>query len=326
MGGLDIGAFGENLAPVLVGLAVLCAALVVALPYALPDWRGARIAQIRRERATVRAQGRAALEAGHGPDLATSPRKFFEETLKGLRGGSSVVHLREAARILRSAGFRGDRPLMLFLIAQMATPALLALLVLLWANLLAAETPEPSTQGAAVLGAALLGYYAPRLYVKNAADRRRAAVLKAWPDALDLMLICVEAGMSIEVTLQKLADEMIGHCPALGEELNLTVAELAYLQDRAQALRNLGERLGLYSMRSVAASLIQSDKHGTSLAASLRVISAEQRDARMMEAEKKAAALPPKLTVPMIIFFLPVLFIVILIPAIIKVMQMDTPF
>jgi tight adherence protein C len=182
------------------------------------------------------------------------------------------------------------------------------------------ETPPAVTPAAALLAAAAGGYFAPRIFIENQISKRRKAILKTWPDALDLMLICVEAGMTSETALGRVAEEMAGESPDLASELNLTTAELAYLQDRAQAWRNLADRTGLHTVRAVVTSLMQSEKYGTSLAATLRVVAQEQRDARLLEAEKKAAALPPKLTVPMILFFLPVLFVVILVPAVIKLM------
>ncbi|MEZ5894354.1 MAG: type II secretion system F family protein, partial [Parvularculaceae bacterium] len=142
-------------------------------------------------------------------------------------------------------------------------------------------------------------------------------------DALDLLLICVESGMSIEAALQKVGDEVGPNCPELAEELGLTTAELSYLQERKQAYVNLAERTGIDSVKGVVTALIQSEKYGTPLGTSLRVMAKESREMRMQEAEKKAAALPPKLTVPMIGFFLPVLFAVILSPAIMGAMSLD---
>jgi tight adherence protein C len=174
-----------------------------------------------------------------------------------------------------------------------------------------------------VVAAAWFGTYAPLLFVKNRITKRQKAIRRSWPDALDLLLICVECGMSAESAMRKVAEEIGKQCPELAEELGLTTAELAYLQDRRKAYENLGARTGLDGVKSVATSLIQSEKYGTPLGQSLRVLAQENRDMRMNEAEKKAAALPPKLTVPMILFFLPVLFAVIVTPAGIRVMAMQ---
>jgi tight adherence protein C len=144
---------------------------------------------------------------------------------------------------------------------------------------------------------------------------------RAWPDALDLMLICVESGMSVEASFRKVSEEIASASIELAEELALTTAELSYLQDRRQAFDNLGARTGLDVVKSVVTSLNQAEKHGTSVGRSLRVLAQESRDMRISLAEKKAASLPPKLTVPMILFFLPVLFAVIITPAAIQVMN-----
>ncbi len=166
---------------------------------------------------------------------------------------------------------------------------------------------------------AYFGYYGPTIYVKNQINKRQKSVRRAWPDALDLLLICVESGMAVESAFRKVSEEIGAQSIALAEELSLTTAELSYLQDRRKAYENLGERTGLEGVRGVVTSLIQAEKYGTPVSQSLRVLAQENRDMRMSEAEKKAAALPPKLTVPMILFFLPVLFAVIITPAAIQV-------
>jgi tight adherence protein C len=174
---------------------------------------------------------------------------------------------------------------------------------------------------AEAMGAGILGSYLPVLLLKNATTKRQQSIRRAWPDCLDLMLLCVESGMSIEHAFKRVAKE-IGHQSAeLAEELTLTTAELAFLEDRSRAFDNLSKRTGLDIVRSVMTSLIQADRYGTSVGQSLRVMAEEGRASRMMEAEKKAASLPPKLTVPLIVFFLPVLFIIIMTPAMIKVMS-----
>jgi tight adherence protein C len=161
------------------------------------------------------------------------------------------------------------------------------------------------------------------LLLKNKIKRRQLSIKRAFPDTLDLLLICVESGMSIEAAFRKVSDEVGTQSVALAEELMLTTAELSYLPDRRQAYENLAKRTDLDGVKSVCMALQQSERYGTPLATMLRVMAQENRDMRMAEAEKKAAALPPKLTVPMILFFLPVLFIVILGPAAIKVMALQ---
>jgi tight adherence protein C len=158
-------------------------------------------------------------------------------------------------------------------------------------------------------------YYAPILYLKNIADKRQKSIGLAWPDALDLFLICVESGMTAETGFQKVAAEIGGSSVELAEELTLLTAELSYLQERRLAYENLSSRTGLEGVRSVMTSLIQAERYGTPLGDAIRVMAEENRAARMSAAEKKAAALPPKLTVPMILFFLPAIFAVVLGPA-----------
>ncbi|MDP6691134.1 MAG: type II secretion system F family protein, partial [Alphaproteobacteria bacterium] len=147
------------------------------------------------------------------------------------------------------------------------------------------------------------------------------AIQKIFPDALDLMVICVEAGLSMEAAFHRVASELQSQGPEFTEELGLTTAELAFLPDRRQALLNLSERTGLPAVKALVTALAQAEKYGTPVSVSLRVLSQEQRDERMSRAEQKAGALPAQLTVPMIVFFLPVLFIVLIGPAIIKAMN-----
>jgi tight adherence protein C len=172
-----------------------------------------------------------------------------------------------------------------------------------------------STALALSVAAAVAGWMLPGLLLSNAIQKRQAAIQRSWPNALDLLLVCVESGQSLETSLQRVAREMGKECLELAEELALTVAEMSYLPERRLALENLATRTGLETVRSVVSTLKQAEKHGTSVSAALRVLSQESRDLRLAEAERKAAALPPKLTVPMIVFFLPVLFVVILTPA-----------
>jgi tight adherence protein C len=172
------------------------------------------------------------------------------------------------------------------------------------------------------IAAAYVGMQLPLMLLKNKIQRRQLSIKRAFPDTLDLLLICVESGMSIEAAFRKVSDEVGSQSVALAEELTLTTAELSYLPDRRQAYENLAKRTDLEGVKSVCMALQQAERYGTPLATMLRVMAQENRDMRMSEAEKKAAGLPPKLTVPMILFFLPVLFIVILGPAAIKVMSL----
>jgi tight adherence protein C len=170
-----------------------------------------------------------------------------------------------------------------------------------------------------IIGVGYLGFYAPNIFISNKISKRQKSIRRAWPDALDLMLICVESGVSIEAAIKRVSDEMAQGSPELAEEMVLTNAELSFLQERRVAYENLAKRTQLDIVQAVTQALIQAERYGTPVAQALRVLAQESRDQRMNEAEKKAAALPPKLTVPMILFFLPVLIAVILGPAGIQV-------
>ena len=173
----------------------------------------------------------------------------------------------------------------------------------------------------ASMAAAVAGFYAPNIYLSNLISKRRTSIMQAFPDALDLLLICVESGMSIEAAIQKVSSEIGGTSIELAEELSLLAAELSYLPDRRVAYENLGRRNNHPGVKAVATAMTQAETYGTPLASALRVMAKENRDLRLSAAEKKAAALPAQLTVPMIVFFLPVLFVVILGPAIINIMD-----
>ena len=172
----------------------------------------------------------------------------------------------------------------------------------------------------AVAGAIFLGSYAPTAYVRNSAIKRRAAIQRALPDALDLFVICAEAGLSLDMAMRRVAQEMTLATPELADELALTSVELGFLPKRSDALANWAARVPLPAVRGIVNILAQTERYGTPLAQSLRILAAEFRNGRMMAAEEKAARLPAILTIPMIVFVLPPLFIVLIGPAIIQVM------
>ncbi|MGC6328749.1 type II secretion system F family protein [Rhizorhabdus sp. FW153] len=166
-----------------------------------------------------------------------------------------------------------------------------------------------------VAGSLIASYKAPDIYVKNLISKRQTAIRKALPDALDLLVICAEAGLSVDLAFNRVARELSKAYPELGDEFALTAIELGFLTDRRQAFENLANRVNLDSIKGVVTTMIQTEKYGTPLAAALRILSAEFRHDRMMRAEEKAARLPAIMTVPLIVFILPVLFVVILGPA-----------
>ncbi len=164
-------------------------------------------------------------------------------------------------------------------------------------------------------GTFLLAYKAPDIWLKNKIQKRTSAIRKGLPDALDLLVICAEAGLTVDASFSRVSRELGKAYPELGDEFALTSIELGFLTDRRLAFENLAKRIDLDSVRGVVTTMIQTEKYGTPLASALRVLSAEFRNERMMRAEEKAARLPAIMTVPLILFILPVLFIVILGPA-----------
>lgn len=284
-----------------------------------------RIKRVALEREKLRAEEMARLRGGGKDEGPRSIRRVAgkEYMTKVVQRFDLQKALADDKTIdqLSQAGYRGQGPLTTFLFLRFVSPFAIFVLGFLYFQftVFAANPLWQNLVYALFLG--LLGAYLPNLMLKNRIIKRQQSLRRAWPDALDLMLLCVEAGMSIEHAMKRVAKEIGLQSPELSEELTLTTAELSFLEDRSRAYENLGKRTGLDNVKAVMTALIQADRHGTSVGTSLRVMAEEGREARMMEAEKKAAALPPKLTVPLIVFFLPVLFIAIMSPAIIKVMS-----
>jgi tight adherence protein C len=324
--GMSVGIAIGNTELLIAGSAavsVFAAVVLVTWPYIVRDQLGARMAQVASERERIRLRERTRLNAQNKQiSLRKEPKKLYAQIVDRFdlakKAGDG-----ELTRILSMGGFRGQSAVITFLAAR-----LIALLVMLALStfyvFVALELDRPLAVKLAIVGGvSFCGYYGPWLYVKNTITKRQMAIRRAWPDALDLLLLCVECGMSIESAFRKVAEEIGSQSAELAEELSLTTAELSYLPDRRKAYENLGERTGLDAVKGVVTSLIQSEKYGTPLSQSLRVLAQENRDIRMSEAEKKAASLPPKLTVPMIVFFLPVLFAVIITPAAIRIMSVS---
>jgi len=257
---------------------------------------------------------RSASEKKHSALRGKDTRSLYRKVVEGLNLATLLEDANLKTKMIQ-AGYRGQGPVYAFYFARFASPFILAALTAVYLWFMADLGFNTIQKLAAVMTLAVLGYYAPGLYLSNKASKRRDSIMQAFPDSLDLMLICVEAGMSIEAALQKVAAEVGQNSMELAEELSLTNAELAYLQDRRLAFENLGLRTNHSGVKAVATALIQAERYGTPLGQALRVMAKENRDMRMSTAEKKAAALPAKLTVPMILFFLPVLFVVILGPA-----------
>lgn len=219
---------------------------------------------------------------------------------------------------LMQAGFRHRDALIVYLFSRIFCPfafGMAGLTVFVWLGMV--KVPEPMKMPVTIL-CVLVGAAAPGIYIKNIATKRKAAMQKGLPDAIDLMVICAEAGLSLDATMLRVSREMSRSCPELSDELGLTSVELGFLPERRKALENLNIRTDMPSIRGLVNTLQQTEKYGTPLAQSLRVLSAEYRDQRMMKAEEKAARLPAIMTVPMIVFIMPALFIVLIGPAILR--------
>jgi tight adherence protein C len=271
------------------------------------------------ERNKIRARERERLARGDRVELRQSPKAYMQYIVEqlNLREWLGEEHART---LLIRAGYRGQAPYIGFLFFRMLAPIGMFAFAMVYIFLILKLEQPLFVKLAMAIAAAWLGMRIPTLFIRNRIARRQLSVRRAFPDALDLLLICVESGMSIEAALKKVSQEIIGQSIPLAEELTLTTAELSYLQERRQAFDNLAKRTDLEGVKAVCTALIQAERYGTPIGTALRVLSQEIRDMRMAEAEKKAAGLPPKLTVPMILFFLPVLFVVILGPAAIQVM------
>ena len=256
-----------------------------------------------------------------------TPRKRQNESLGLMRRVVDVFRLMQSQQTdklhdrLSQAGLRSRDAIIVFLFFKVATPVLLGAVAFLLVYLMQFGDLAPVGRLAVVLGGIGLGFFAPELYVSNLTKKRQLSLSKALPDGLDLLVICAESGLSLDASLDRVANEIGDANAALAEELSLTSIELGFLPDRRQALTNLNRRTNLPSIRGVVNTLLQTEKYGTPLSQSLRVLANEFRDQRLLRAEEKAARLPATLTVPMIVFILPVLFIVLIGPAIISVMD-----
>jgi tight adherence protein C len=253
----------------------------------------------------------------HAAKLRQKPKGFMNQIVDklDLRAQFDNDELRNK---LKMAGLRGQAPLVAFMFFRVAAPPIGFLAALFYLYFMSTKNYPFMINLMIGVGAAFVGYYLPNIFIENLAQKRQLAIKQSFPDALDMLLICVQSGMSVEAAFGKVAKEVTTQSIELAEELSLTTAELSYLQERRQAYENLGKRTGIPGVKAVATALIQAERYGTPVSQALRVMAKENRDIRMSEAEKKAAALPPKLTVPMIVFFLPVLFLVILGPAAIR--------
>jgi tight adherence protein C len=278
-----------------------------------------RMRAVALERDSIRVRERERLSiTKEATSRRVGPKSYVKKIVEGFNL-TKWLGTETAKANLIMAGYRSNGAEYAFLVFRLVTP-----IVLMFSTIIYIFAIKPLDQPAmvklgAVIFATFIGIKLPEMFLSSQIKSRQFSMKRAFPDTLDLMLICVESGMSIEHAFRKVSEEIGIQSLPMAEELALTTAELSYLPVRRQAFENLSVRTGLQNIRSICTALIQAEKYGTPVGTALRVLAQETRDDRMNEAEKKAASLPPKLTVPMILFFLPVLFIVILTPALVQV-------
>jgi len=278
-----------------------------------------RLKSVAKRREELRAKHHAQLNAKRG-SLRVEPSSLMKSVLDRFKLGTSLESDNSRDK-LAMAGYRGQAPLIAFMFFRFVMPFIVFVVALVYLFLITHFQWTFMMKVCAAFAGALFGYYLPDIFVSNIISRRQTSIMQAFPDSLDLMLICVESGMSVESAFSKVASEIGVQSAELAEELALTTAELSYLPDRRVAFDNLAKRCGHDGVKGLAIALNQAEKYGTPMGQALRVTATENREMRFQSAEKKAAALPAKLTVPMIIFFLPCLFVVIGGPAAMNAMK-----
>ncbi|HEX4889769.1 MAG TPA: type II secretion system F family protein [Alphaproteobacteria bacterium] len=309
----------QFLITLLTFVAALGAIVSIAMPYLQQDRLGDRLKLVSERRDELKAQARSERDSRKSKIRPTAS-SYMQQVVDRL-SLRKILESPETRIALAQAGLRGQAPLITFLFFRLVMPVLVFIGAFVYLLITDNFAGNMTAKLAVSLVAGGIGFYLPNVYLQNLIVKRQQAITRAFPDALDLLLICVEAGMTIEVAFGRVAREIGGSSIELAEELGLTTAELAYLSDRRTALENFAQRTGLEGVKAVVTSLIQSERYGTPLGQTLRVMSQENRDLRMAAAEKKAGALPAQLTIPMIGCFLPVLFLVILGPVAITLMS-----
>lgn len=313
----------QFIATILAAVCVFATVLTVALPMLQREQMNRRMKEMAIERGKMRSARLADLASKDRQTgrLRATPKGFMQRIVDELKLREYFDN-EELRENLKRAGLRGQANIVYFLFFRVAAPIAVFLFALFYVFFLYDTGYPPLINFLIALGAGFLGFYVPNMFISNRVQKRQMAIKQAFPDALDMLLICVQSGMSVESGFAKVGKEIAGQSIELAEEMTLTTAELSYLQDRRQAFENLAKRTGLPGVKAVTTALIQAERYGTPVGQALRSMAKENREIRQSEAERKAAALPPKLTVPMIVFFLPVLFIVILGPAGISYMQL----
>ena len=310
----------SNLLTVFIAVVVFATIITLTSPLMRNSNLEGRLKSVANRREELRRRSRQTIAALGGGTLRHQDEGLYKNVVDRLQ----LSRLLEDPKVvdkLAQAGFRGPRPVTTFYFFRFVAPFVFAAVVAFYLYVVNSFGLLPLQKLCACVAALAIGYYAPNVYITNVDQKRRESIVAAFPDALDLLLICVESGMSIEAAIQKVGAEVGASSMELAEELSLLTAELSYLPDRRLAYEGLARRVNYPGIKSVATAMIQAERYGTPLGTALRVMAKENRELRLSAAEKKAAALPAQLTVPMILFFLPVLFLMILGPAIMKIMD-----
>ncbi|UZF91529.1 type II secretion system F family protein [Bosea sp. NBC_00550] len=303
----------------LAAVAAVATVLTVAIPLTEGNTLQKRMKNVATEREKIRARERERLNRqSEKVNLRQEPKAYMRRIVEQFKLGD-WLGTESAKKQLAMAGYRGPQAEIAFLFFRLAVPVGAFLFTLFYLFAINDFGQSLFMKIGIAIGGAYIGIKAPEIFLSNQISKRQLSMRLAFPDALDLLLICVESGMSIEQAFRKVAGEIGSQSVPLAEEFALCTAELSYLTDRRIAYENLAMRTGLESVKSVSTALIQAERYGTPLGTALRTLAQESRDQRMNAAEKKAASLPPKLTVPMILFFLPVLFVIIMFPALVQV-------
>jgi tight adherence protein C len=308
----------QTLFSAFIAIVVFATIVTLASPMLSSNGLEGRLKSVANRREELRRRSREAMSQKGGGSLRHADEGMYKNVVDRLQL-SKLLEDPKVVDKLAQAGFRGPKPVSTFYFFRFLMPFVFAVVTAFYLYVVNDFGLLPVQKIAACFFALTAGYYAPNIYISNIAQKRRESIVSAFPDALDLMLICVESGMSIEAAIAKVGAEVGGASIELAEELSLLTAELSYLPERRLAYEGLAKRTNHPGIRSVVTAMIQAERYGTPLGTALRVMAKENRELRLSAAEKKAAALPAKLTVPMILFFLPVLFIVIMGPAIIKI-------
>jgi len=308
----------QTLFSIFIAIVVFATIVTLASPMMSSNGLEGRLKSVANRREELRRRSREAMSQKGGGSLRHVDDGMYKNVVDRLQL-SKLLEDPKVVDKLAQAGFRGPKPVTTFYFFRFLMPFVFAVVTAFYLYVVNGFGLLPVQKIAACFFALTAGYYAPNLYISNVAQKRRESIVGAFPDALDLMLICVESGMSIEAAIAKVGAEVGSASMELAEELSLLTAELSYLPERRLAYEGLARRTNHPGIRAVVTAMIQAERYGTPLGAALRVMAKENRELRLSAAEKKAAALPAKLTVPMIVFFLPVLFIVIMGPAIIKI-------